>query len=269
MGLLLIPFMEKRQTFSDHGNNLTNEKDNRMRDKMSVSAIPAIQVNDLVFSYEKYSPVLDIKTLTVYSGERVFLYGPSGCGKTTLLGLIAGVLDFQCGYLSLLGNEMTAKSHLEKDRFRGVHIGYIFQMFNLIPYLSVYENIALPCLLNVNRKERVSESLASAVEKMAERLSIAPLLKRPVTDLSVGQQQRVAAARALLGRPEIIVADEPTSALDADHRKSFLEMLLDQAKESRATVLFVSHDFDIAGFFDRTISIPEINRIKQTGVDFE
>jgi putative ABC transport system ATP-binding protein len=225
----------------------------------------AIEINDLKFAYGAHPPVLDIKTLSISQGERVFIYGPSGCGKTTLLGLIAGVLDLQDGALSLLGNKMETKTHIEKDQFRGAHMGYIFQMFNLIPYLNAFENIVLPCKLTPERQKRLHGDMKSDVEQIAKRLGITQILDRRVTDLSVGQQQRVAAARALLGHPEIIIADEPTSALDADHRKSFLNVLLDQAKASQATVLFVSHDRELSKFFDRSISIPEINLAKQSG----
>jgi putative ABC transport system ATP-binding protein len=229
----------------------------------------AVEIHDLNFSYNNHLPVLDIKYLSISKGERVFIYGPSGCGKTTLLGVIAGVLDFQSGALSLLGNRMESKTHFEKDSFRGTHMGYIFQMFNLIPYLNAFENIVLPCKLIPERQKRIEGDLNVAVERVTKRLNIKHILQRRVTDLSVGQQQRVAAARALLGHPEIIIADEPTSALDSDHRQSFLNVLLEQAKETNATVLFVSHDKGLSKFFDRSISIPEINLAQQSGEEGE
>jgi putative ABC transport system ATP-binding protein len=225
----------------------------------------AIAIKNLRFSYGNSKPVLDIKFLNIESGEKIFIYGPSGCGKTTLLGLIAGVLDTQHGELSLLGTSMASKTPREKDEFRGAHMGYIFQMFNLIPYLNAYENIVLPCDLSLMRRNRIKGDVKLAVAQIANGLGISDVLYKNVTNLSVGQQQRVAAARALLGDPEIIIADEPTSALDADHRQSFLNVLLEQTKKTRATVLFVSHDKTLSGFFDRSINIPELNLAAPTG----
>jgi len=186
-------------------------------------------------------------------GESCFLYGPSGCGKTTLLGVIAGVLEAQAGQVVVLGRDLRAMSGGERDRWRGENLGYIFQMFNLIPYLSVRDNILLPTRLHKGRK-------AEGLEAMAEALGIADLLERGVLELSVGQQQRVAAARALIGSPKLVIADEPTSALDAAHREKFLELLLGQSKAVGAALLFVSHDQGLAGLFETQRSLPEMNR---------
>jgi ABC-type lipoprotein export system ATPase subunit len=158
----------------------------------------AITIQDLVFSYTRGKPVLDIPELSVTKGERVFLFGPSGSGKTTLLGLLAGVLQADSGSVSVLGSRMDALSGPDRDEFRAVHIGYIFQMFNLIPYLSVLDNILLPCRLSAKRRQRLGGApLEQAGEEVARQLGIGALLQESVTSLSVGQQQRVAAARAL------------------------------------------------------------------------
>src|SRR5690606_23811093 len=141
--------------------------------------------------------------LRVGRGERVFVYGPSGSGKTTLLGLLAGVLRADSGSVELLGHDLSTMSGARRDAFRALHIGYIFQLFNLIPYLSVLENITLPCRMNHERRARLGDvKLEDAARRMADRLEIGELANERVTDLSVGQQQRVAAARALLGAPE-------------------------------------------------------------------
>ncbi len=220
-----------------------------------------IEIRDLVFAYQASRTILDIPELTIERGERVFLHGPSGSGKTTLLGLLGGVLTAKQGAVRLLDRDFAALSARERDRFRGSHIGYIFQMFNLIPYLSALENIMLPCRINAERRARLAGvAVEDAARAMAVKLGIGEAADTPVTQLSVGQQQRVAAARAFLGAPELIIADEPTSALDADHRERFIRALFEAAAANRATVLFVSHDRSLAGLFDRSLALPELNR---------
>ena len=151
-------------------------------------------------------------------------------------------------------------SRSERDAFRGAHIGYIFQLFNLIPYLNVLENITLPCQLNRQRRVRLNGAPVKDVAvRLAESLNIGKLLWEKVVDLSVGQQQRVAAARALLGSPELIIADEPTSSLDADHREQFIEVLFSLAQPANSTIVFVSHDRRLEPLFDRSIALSDIN----------
>jgi putative ABC transport system ATP-binding protein len=178
------------------------------------------ELSDLTFAWKAGArPVLDIKALHLDEGERTFLWGPSGSGKSTLLGLLAGVIPPQQGEIHVLGYRLGSMSGAARDRFRADHVGVVFQLFNLVPYLSVIENVTLPCRFSARRRERAQRQTAS-IEDEARRLLAAleltapDLLERPVTELSVGQQQRVAAARALIGAPELIVADEPTSALD-------------------------------------------------------
>jgi putative ABC transport system ATP-binding protein len=207
------------------------------------------------FAYGRRGPlVLDIAEFTLGAGQSCFLYGPSGCGKTTLLGVIAGVLEAQAGGVNVLGEDLRRMSNAARDRWRGEKLGYIFQMFNLIPYLSVRENILLPTRLH---RGRPSEGL----DRIAAALGIESLLDRGVTALSVGQQQRVAAARALIGNPQLVIADEPTSALDAAHRERFLELLLGQCQAIGAALLFVSHDQSLAGLFETRQSLPDLNRV--------
>jgi putative ABC transport system ATP-binding protein len=224
-------------------------------------AAPAVEFEGLRFQYEDGPEVLHIPSLVVGHKERVFLYGPSGSGKTTLLGLLAGVLRATEGSVRVLGRDLTRLSSAQRDAFRGSHIGYIFQLFNLIPYLSVSENIVLPCRLHGERRQRLGgQSLEAAVGVAAERLGIVPLLHQKVTRLSVGEQQRVAAARALIGTPEVILADEPTSSLDHDHRERFLELLFDCTDEAGSTLIFVSHDRTLMSMFHHAVSLSDINR---------
>jgi putative ABC transport system ATP-binding protein len=221
-----------------------------------------IDIESLRFAYRAAKPVLDIAELKVAKGERVFMHGPSGSGKTTLLGILAGVLKADQGRVKILGRDLTKISGPARDALRGSHMGYIFQMFNLIPYLNVLENILLPCRINRERRRRVAgASLESEARALAERLGIGQLVNESVIDLSVGQQQRVAAARALLGAPELIIADEPTSALDEDQRENFLDLLFTHCGAIGSTLLFVSHDRRMMPLFDRALSLPEINRV--------
>jgi len=222
---------------------------------------PAVAIRDLTFAYRRGQTILDIPTLEIVRGERVFVYGPSGSGKTTLLGILAGVLEPAAGSVKVLGKELTSLSGAKRDAFRAVHLGYIFQMFNLIPYLSVVENIALPCRMNRERRDRLNGApLEAAAAEMAGRLGLGGFIGTPVTELSVGQQQRVAAARALLGSPGLIIADEPTSALDANRREDFLQLLFERCEEAGSTLVFVSHDERLQSLFHRGLSLPELNR---------
>lgn len=226
------------------------------------SGAPAIGLADVRFAYRRGQPVLDIARLDVHTGERVFLYGPSGSGKTTVLGILAGVLRADSGRVSILGQDLARMSGRQRDAFRADHVGYIFQMFNLIPYLSVLENIVLPCLMSGERRRRLGEvDAVDAAKRLAAELGISHVIGRQVTDLSVGQQQRVAAARALIGGPELVVADEPTSSLDANRRVAFLDLLFRVCEESGSTLVFVSHDLELARLFDRELSLPELNAV--------
>ena len=205
--------------------------------------------------------MLDIPELTLERRTRAFLFGPSGSGKTTLLGVLAGVLEANEGEVGVLGRDLASLSGAQRDAFRAEHSGSVFQMFNLIPSLSVLDNIALPARMNQGRRARLDGAgVRETAALLADHLQIGDLLKKPVTELSVGQQQRVAACRALIGAPELIIADEPTSSLDFDRREAFLELLFRECERAGATLVFVSHDRTLEGMFSRTISLPDINR---------
>lgn len=226
-----------------------------------------IDVTDLRFAWQQAGPtLLDIPQFGLGAGERVFLRGPSGSGKSTLLGLIAGVLEPQSGKLTVLGHDMASLSGPKRDALRADRLGVIFQMFNLVPYLSLVQNVTLPCRFSAARRNAAGGegSVAAEAERLLARLGLSGegLLGRPVTELSVGQQQRVAVARALIGGPDLIVADEPTSALDADARDRFIELLNEEAARTGSALLFVSHDASLADHFDRSIDLSEINRAK-------
>jgi putative ABC transport system ATP-binding protein len=227
-----------------------------------------IQLKDLLFRYAGAAePCLDIAQFSADSGDRIFLYGPSGSGKSTMLGILGGVLVPEQGEVTILGTNLVAMSSSARDRFRADHIGFLFQQFNLIPYLSVFDNVLLPCRFSGRRMQQAragGATLHAEAERLLSHLDLGPSLwNRAVTQLSVGQQQRVAAARALIGRPEIVIADEPTSALDADRQAAFLQLLLRECQEANATLLFVSHDRRLAADFTREIDLRSINRISQ------
>ena len=230
---------------------------------------PVIHLEDLVFAWPNQPILLDIERFSLLSGERVFLKGPSGSGKTTLLGLLGGVQLPSTGRISLLGKDLASLSSSRRDRFRADHSGYIFQMFNLLPYLSVMDNIILPCHFSALRKQRAVQrhgDLQRAARHLLAHLGLerADLLRQPVTELSIGQQQRVAAARALIGSPELVIADEPTSALDADTREAFVQLLFAECEAAGSSLLFVSHDAALETLFDRSLSLRELNRAAPT-----
>lgn len=228
-----------------------------------------IEIRDLLFRWQPAGPtVLAIEGLQVAAGERVFIEGPSGSGKSTLLSLLAGVTTAQAGSVRVLDQALETLGSVERDHFRAHHIGYIFQMFNLIPYLSVVENVLLPCRFSVQRRDKAlarGGDLEAEATRLLGHLDMddPELLGRAVTTLSVGQQQRVAAARALMGSPELLIADEPTSSLDTGRRESFIRLLFEECQEAGSTLIFVSHDAGLAHLFDRSVDLHEINRQQQ------
>ncbi|MEO0608427.1 MAG: ABC transporter ATP-binding protein [Pseudomonadota bacterium] len=228
---------------------------------------PIVNLTDLRFAWPGQADLLNVPTFRLDPGERLFLRGPSGSGKSTLLGLIAGVLEAQRGQVNVLGSDLTQLSGSQRDRVRADHLGVIFQMFNLVPYLSVIENVVLPCRFSKRRQTEVQVQGGARAEAMRllRQLGLddADLLARKVTELSVGQQQRVAAARALIGGPSLIIADEPTSALDADSRDRFIDLLSDEAQKTGAALLFVSHDGGLAPLFDRALDLADLNSAAQ------
>lgn len=231
---------------------------------MNTSASALIEIDALGFAWPGQAELLDIPHFRLEAGERLFLKGPSGSGKTTLLGLLGGVQVAQRGRVSLLGHDLGRLSAGARDRLRVEHSGYIFQQFNLLPFLAVRDNVELPCRFSARRAARATArhgSVAAAASELLERLGLGrALYGRRADQLSIGQQQRVAAARALIGQPELVIADEPTSALDADSRAAFLDLLFAECRAAGASLLFVSHDRSLAPLFDRALDLAEINR---------
>ena len=230
----------------------------------------AIAIDGLRFAWPGAgADCLAIATLNIESGSTVFLHGPSGAGKSTLLGLLAGVLLPSHGRVTLLGTDWARLSGAARDGFRADHVGYIFQQFNLLPYLNLVDNVLLPCRFSARRRERAGHpgdqrggSARAEAQSLLQRMGLPESLwQREASALSVGQQQRVAAARALIGQPEVVIADEPTSALDADLRDGFMDLLLGECRTSNSTLVFVSHDQRLAARFDFQVSLGVINRV--------
>lgn len=222
---------------------------------------PVISVRDVRFSWGGNAPTFHIPEFTCAAGEKLFLKGASGSGKSTFLGLVAGIQSALSGQIHVLGAPFHSQKPVERDRVRADGIGIIFQQFNLIPYLSLEENVLLTCQFSKTRRETVGAEENTRRDKARDlliRLGLQDEMTagRKVAALSVGQQQRVAAARALIGRPAMIIADEPTSALDSGSRDAFIETLLSEAGE--ASVLFVSHDQSLAPHFGRTVEMTDI-----------
>ncbi|MFQ6574978.1 ABC transporter ATP-binding protein [Pseudomonas sp. UM16] len=233
-----------------------------------------IELTDLGFAWPGQAPLLEIPALRLEAGESLFLKGPSGSGKTTLLGLLGGVQKPDRGSIRLLGQDLSELKQGARDRFRVDHTGYIFQQFNLLPFLSVRENVELPCRFSRSRAQRATQrhgSINQAAASLLAHLGLKDpnLLARRADSLSIGQQQRVAAARALIGQPELVIADEPTSALDADTREAFIQLLFAECRAAGSSLLFVSHDQSLAPLFDRQLSLAELNRAALPANDLE
>jgi len=226
---------------------------------ITAATAPALRLEALRYRWPGASvDVLDIAALDVAAGDTVFIRGPSGCGKSTLLSLMAGVLVAGGGQVQALGQSWAGLSPSRRDRHRADHLGYIFQQFNLLPYLSVLDNVRLPCRFSPRRAARTAPG---AAESLLQRTGLAEALwHAPAGQLSIGQQQRVAAARALIGTPELVIADEPTSALDEGLRESFMDLLLGACADAGSALVFVSHDSRLAARFGRVIDLPTINQ---------
>ncbi len=225
------------------------------------AAAPPLVIERMSFAWPGHAPLLEIDHLDARRGEKIFLYGPSGSGKSTLLALVAGIQLPVAGSVTVFGQRSADLSAAARDRLRGDRMGFVFQQFNLIPYLSVLDNVRLPLRFSKMRRERVQAAgdPVEIIRGLLGRLEIdAALLERTPAALSVGQQQRVAVARALLGAPELVICDEPTSALDADATHGFLEVLADACAQARAALLFVSHDRGLTGHFDREIDMRDL-----------
>jgi putative ABC transport system ATP-binding protein len=224
----------------------------------------AIELSNVNYRYDKGSlqSDLSISGWQVPVGQKLFLRGESGSGKTTLLNLIAGVLVPDDGDIRLLGERFSSLSARKRDVFRAKHIGVVYQQFNLIPFLSVLKNVQLAAHFGATPSVQVETTLAELLPKLALSTDC---LSKQASHLSVGQQQRIAIARALINHPDILLVDEPTSALDAAARDSFMEVLIELCDKFNTTLLFVSHDAYLQQYFKDVIDIAQLNSAQGEG----
>ena len=218
-----------------------------------------IKIDSVRFYWSKKSNFkIFVPNLEIKKGEKVLLLGESGSGKTTLLSLMCGFLNPLSGNISINGNTINQLSSKTRDEYRADNIGIIFQQFNLLPYANVVDNVLLPLYFSKVRSSNVSNKKEKVIELFKQLRLPDDIAQFRASSLSMGQQQRVAVARALIGNPSLIIADEPTSSLDADAQKIVLNLMFEQISENNSTLLMVSHDKSLSNQFDRLIDINEI-----------
>jgi len=223
-----------------------------------------LQLSDVEFRWMGQAGFsLRVPNLSVGKGESVLLLGESGSGKSTLLSLICGTGLPTSGVVQIAGQDITKLSGGKRDRFRAEQIGVIFQQFNLLPFGTVGDNILLPLRFAPARRKRAKDATAQASNLCSALGLPSGVFNTKATALSVGQQQRVAVARALIGQPPLIIADEPTSALDANSQAAFLDLLFAQTAAHDTSLLMVSHDPRLGERFDRVIRMEDIAQIER------
>jgi putative ABC transport system ATP-binding protein len=219
--------------------------------------MPVLEIADLKKGYTspdgRHSPVIDIESFGMDDGEQVGLRGVSGSGKTTLLNLIAGVLQADSGRIVVGGEEITALPEAARDRARALHVGYVFQTFNLLQGYTALENVMLGMMFGRGKD-------AAAAQALLERVGLSDRMSYRPRQLSVGQQQRVAVARALANHPNLVLADEPTGNLDPHRAEESLALMREVCAENEAALLLVSHDRGILDRFDRVEELSALNR---------
>ncbi|MFT5295458.1 MAG: putative ABC transport system ATP-binding protein [Colwellia sp.] len=222
----------------------------------------AINLSNLRFSYPEQSNllVLDIPSWSLSAGEHTLVYGSSGSGKSTLLNILNGLLSVNSGHVKVLDQHLNKMTSRQRDNFRANNIGYIFQQFNLIPYLNAIDNIQLASYFS---KSKSKFSLNEEIKALLKTLNMPEKdWNKPVHKLSIGQQQRIAIARALINKPTLLIADEPTSSLDQENRDTFMALLMSIVEENNITLLFVSHDMSLSHYFTRVESLNDINQVE-------
>lgn len=202
--------------------------------------------------------VLDVQQLSLAAGEQVALRGASGTGKTTLLHVIAGIVRPDAGSVRVAGEDVARLDEAARDAWRARHVGYVFQTFHLLQGFSALENVALASMF-------AGPAKVARARELLERVGLAGRLDYLPRKLSIGQQQRVAVARALVNSPQLVLADEPTGNLDRANAVAALALLRDTCRESGAALLVVSHDERVVERFERVIDLAELNRAAALG----
>jgi putative ABC transport system ATP-binding protein len=222
----------------------------------------AIKLSDIRYHYavRPQHTVLNIPSWSLNNGDQVFVHGPSGGGKSTLLGMLSGLLVPNKGQITVLGQRLDNMSNRQRDRFRAQNIGYVFQQFNLMPYLNAIDNVLLATQFSPKKH---TVALKDEIKNLFNELNISDKdWNRPTRELSIGQQQRVAIARALINKPQLLIADEPTSSLDEANKDAFMQLLMPIVTENKTTLLFVSHDLSLSNYFSRVESLSDFNRVE-------
>jgi len=222
-----------------------------------------IKIKGLEYSNHDLTFTMKIKNFDLSSGKTLLITGESGSGKSTFLNLLSGTIIPKKGDLIILEKNLSQSSSVQKDKIRGDNFGIIFQTFNLIPYLSVENNIKLGLFFSKKRKSRLKQSIDETIEVLMNDLSLnyEQIRNKKANNLSIGQQQRVAVARALIGNPEIILADEPTSALDEKNQKEFMNLLFQSIDKDRQALIMVSHNKNLANNFSEIKNINDICKV--------
>lgn len=214
-----------------------------------------ITVENLTFRYGATSFRLRVPLFSLEDKERVAIVGPSGSGKTTLLNLIAGILTPEAGRIDVAGTDVATLSDVQRRRFRASTIGFVFQDFALLDYLSARQNILYP--YRITPALTLDEAARNRAETLAKACGIGDKLDRHPSELSQGEQQRVAICRALVTRPKLILSDEATGNLDPESKARILDLLFEQASEAGAAVLAVTHDHELLPRFERVLDFAQ------------
>ena len=220
-----------------------------------------IEIENLRFRYPRSDFLPDLPRLNVAKGEKVAIVGPSGCGKTTLLNLMAGIVVPDSGSVSVDEKPVSSLSDSERRNFRIAGIGMVFQQFELVEYLDAKENILLP--FSINRTLKLDSTVREKALALAQAMGLGEKLKRRATQLSQGEQQRVAICRAMITNPKIILADEPTGNLDPRNKLLILDLIFQQADQNNQTLVVVTHDMGILSGFDRIVDFEQF-RVETT-----
>lgn len=217
-----------------------------------------IQLNALRFNYPNGDFALNIPELYIAGGEKVAVVGPSGSGKTTLLNLVAGIDVPQQGQINVCNTALHELNDAARRDFRISYIGFVFQSFELLDYLNVLDNILHP--YRISRALKLNAEVRERAQNLARQMGLGRLLHRPSTALSQGERQRAAICRALLVKPQLILADEATGNLDPENKQLILDLLFNAVDQQGATLLAVTHDHDLLPSFDRVIDFNEFHQ---------
>ena len=200
--------------------------------------------------------ILDVPTFSVQEGEQMVLVGRSGCGKTTLLHVIAGIATADSGEVKIDGVDIAKLSESGRDRFRAASIGYVFQTFNLLSAFTAFENVMLGMTFARGKRD------AARAHSLLERVNLGHRKHHKPTAMSVGEQQRVAVARALANRPRLLLADEPTANVDPANQEMMVDLIRDTCQEENVAMVLVTHSMEVAERFERVDKLEEINQVR-------